>query len=72
MSEHEMQMPHAKAYDFGTHECLDRTYLVMELLSYVSEHPQVKEQPEWSKACDEAHTTLWNLYQSIGAEVDPA
>jgi len=61
----------AVKYDFGTHECLDRTYLVMELLSYVSEHPQVKANEEWRELADTAHGALWKLYQSIGAVDDP-
>lgn len=55
-----------RLYDYGTHECMDRTYLVMELLSYVSEHPQVKENSEWAELADQAHTALFKLYQSIG------
>jgi len=57
-------------YDYGTHECLDRTYLVMEMFSYVSEHPQVKASAEWTALADEAHTALWKLYQAIGNTSD--
>lgn len=56
-----------RIYDFGTHECVDRTYLVMELLSYVSEHPQVKADPEWRDMAEKAHGALWVLYQSLGS-----
>jgi hypothetical protein len=55
-----------RPYDYGTHECLDRTFLVMEMLSYVSEHPQVKECPEWEDLVGKAHSALWDLYQAIG------
>lgn len=53
-------------YDYGTHECLDRTYLVMELLSYVSEHPQVRRDKNWTELAETAHSALWALYQAIG------
>lgn len=59
------------AYDYGTHECLDRTHLVMELLSYVSEHPQVVANPDWLKRAEEAHQVLFDLYQAIGATMEP-
>ena len=59
-----------RTYDYGTHECVDRTYLVMELLSYVSEHPQVKNDLVWSDMAEKAHNALWVLYQSIGADMD--
>lgn len=57
-------------YDYGTHECLDRTFLVMELLSYVSEHPQVVSEPEWKDMADSAHQQLWLLYQAIGQRMN--
>ena len=55
-----------RPYDYGTHECLDRTYLVMELFSYVSEHPQVVDNPEWKAMADRVHDEMWKLYQAIG------
>lgn len=65
-----------RPYDYGTHECLDRTYLCMELFSYVSEHPQVEENPEWKAQADRIHSEMWKLYQDIansddGEPVDP-
>lgn len=55
-----------RPYDYGTHECLDRTFIVMEMLSYVSEHPQVKECSEWKELAGKAHSALWDLYHAIG------
>lgn len=70
LKEFRKKVPRSKAptpgYDYGTHECLDRTYIVMELFSYVSEHPQIKENAQWVELADKAHTALWNLYQSVG------
>ncbi|OCJ12520.1 hypothetical protein A6U86_05720 [Rhizobium sp. AC27/96] len=60
-------LPDGNRYDYGTHECLDRTYLVMEMFSYVSEHPQVKANPQWTEMAEKAHHALWELYQAIGA-----
>lgn len=57
-------------YDYGTHECLDRTYIVMELFSYVSEHPQVRCDEEWKKLADDAHDALYKLYSAIGETMD--
>jgi len=60
-------------YDYGTHECLDRTYMTMELFSYVSQHPQIKANEEWQKMAGIAHSALYTLYNAIGEtqEVDP-
>jgi hypothetical protein len=58
-----------RKYDYGTHECLDRTYLVMELLSYVSEHPQVIENETWAALAQQAQDTLYNLYSAIGETI---
>ena len=56
-----------RIYDFGAHECVDRTYIVMEMLSYVSGHPKVKESPELADLAEKAHGALWVLYQSLGS-----
>lgn len=57
-------------YDYGTHEVLDRTYIVMELLSYVSEQPQVLANPEWAALTQSAHDALWKLYRAVGSMKD--
>lgn len=55
-----------RPYDYGTHECTDRTFIVMEMLSYVTDHPQVQECAGWKDLAEKAHDALWNPYQAIG------
>jgi hypothetical protein len=59
-----------RTYDYGTHECLDRTAMVMHLFSSVQEHPQVVADPTWSDMADKAMRALMALYQSIGNDME--
>lgn len=57
-----------KTDDYHVHEALDRTFIVMEMLSYVSEHPAIVERLEWKEKAEKAHDILFELYQMIGKE----
>lgn len=57
-----------KIDDYHIHEALDRTFIAMEMFSYVSEHPAVTANSEWLKKAEAAHHEMWELYQMIGAE----
>lgn len=57
-----------KIDDYHIHEALDRTFIAMEMFSYVSEHPAVKANKDWLKKAEDAHSIMYELYQMIGAE----
>jgi len=51
--------------EFGRHECLDRTSLIMDLVgTALCEHYAMK--PDELKLAEIAHTALFNLYQLLG------
>lgn len=52
--------------DYGTHEALDRTYMITEMMDLLVGHPQILENPEWLHLAERALQNLLDLYQSIG------
>ena len=57
------------AGSLGSHELLDRTNLVGDLLEqYILNHPACLKHPRWYQLADRAVSTLRDLYQSIGSE----
>lgn len=55
--------------DYYTHEALDRTNLIMDLIEEaLSLHPAIIHNEAWELKVRAAHQELFELYQMIGAE----
>ena len=52
----------------GSHELLDRTYLVLNLLEqHILDHPACVREPSWYELAERAAAALRTLYQKVGA-----
>ncbi len=56
-------------WNLGKHEALDRTFLIMEMFSYVSDHPEVRRNIDWNARAEEIENKLYELYQAIGGDL---
>ena len=54
---------------FGCHEAMHTASVVMTLVeASLMDHPAISARPDWYKLASDAHRTLFDLYQAIGAE----
>ena len=60
---------HYKPGTVGSHELLDRTSLVADIVErYVLSHPACVQNPNWFVLAEQAVTALRELYQRVGEE----
>lgn len=63
------ELPQHTPGSFGCHELLDRAQLFADMIDdQLLQHPACLQNPHWFAIAHQAHESLLQLYQAIGAE----